>query len=291
MARTKGVSRKERPNTINRKYKESQRDRYRRMREEGQVKDGTINGYADISDDRMKRPMKHKLDHMGIPRYAGMQVYDNDRFPYIAEVLCREYGFIYPQLAEVFGVGRTTIEKWAQIHPKFKEAVRRGRDEFDTLKVEKSLLKRAMGYEYTEKTERSVVLIGKHKLQDIDVVIPAREIVLTYKTMPPDVKACMFWLQNRNSDRWKNVAYLQAELKKNSTVTKVNVEADLQNMTVEQIKALRDIVVTAQSNGVVQDAIELEDQEIADFIFTKGQKLLGNDQAIEDYPLDDEEVD
>jgi hypothetical protein len=198
-------------------------------------------------------------------------------------VLCREYGFIGVQLAEVFGVIRETIEKWVQLHPDFKAAVRRGREQFDTEKVEQSLLKRALGYEFTERTERVVMLIGKKKFQDIEVAVPARETVTTHKTMPPDVKAIMFWLQNRNSDRWKSVAYIQAQMNQNKTITHVNVDADIQNMSVEQIKALRSMVEISKNNMDNQEAIEIGNEEIGQIVYNAGNKFLADEKEIENY--------
>lgn len=60
------------------------------------------------------------------------------------------------------------------------------------LKVENALYKRAIGYEYVEKKAEKVGLTLVRKSA-------------TTKEVAPDVTACIFWLCNRNPDRWKNV--------------------------------------------------------------------------------------
>ena len=273
-------------NKPNGKIKESQKERILKMRALKKENHGVVTSYA-IDHERMPRPKEIRVNELGVAQIrAGGAVYDPQRFPHIAEVLCREYGFLAVQLAEVLGVSKTSIDKWIQIHPEFKAAVYRGREEFDTGKVEQSLLKRALGYEYTEKTERTVFLIGKNKFTDVEVAVPAREIVTTTKALPADVKAIMFWLQNRQPGRWKSVAYIQAQMNQNKTVTHVNVDADLENMSVEQIKALRAMVEVSNGSGKQQEAIEISNEEVGNIIHRVGQKMLGCEDAIEDYDLE-----
>lgn len=268
------------------KIKESKKDRMLKMRDLKKQNNGVITSYAE-DHAKIGHTSRVKIDELGIGRKVMTGAYDPFRTPHIAEVLCREYGFLTVQLAEVFGVSRAAVIKWASIHPEFRDAVRRGREEFDTGKVEQSLLKRALGYEYTEKTERVVFLIGKKKNTDVEVAVPAKEIVTTTKALPADVKAIMFWLQNRQPGRWKSVAYIQAQMNQNKTVTHVNVDADLDKMSIEQIKALRNMVETSKNDPNEQKAIDISQEEIGEFAFQAGQKLLGLDENIEDYEIEE----
>jgi hypothetical protein len=113
-----------------------------------------------------------------------------DTYPEIAAGLCREKGYTLKQIAAHFKIGQTTLVDWMANHKDFKKALRDGRDDFDTNVVENKLLARALGYEYTEKTEEMV-----------NGVLKVTKRVT--KTMAPDVGAICFWLKNRRPDRWK----------------------------------------------------------------------------------------
>jgi hypothetical protein len=92
---------------------------------------------------------------------------------------CAVFGASDKQLAEYFKVTESTLNLWKLQHPEFSESLKRGKDEFDTQNVEKSLLKRAMGY----------TLDGKH--------------------YPADTTACIFWLKNRQPDKWRDKQELE----------------------------------------------------------------------------------
>lgn len=116
--------------------------------------------------------------------------YDPERTPAQAEKLCRQFGADDQALAEYFEVDVSTISRWKNEHPPFKEAVKRGKDEFDTERVEKALVHRAIGYSHPE--------------DDIRVVNGEIVITPTIKHYPPDTAAAIFWLKNRQRDRWRD---------------------------------------------------------------------------------------
>jgi hypothetical protein len=90
-------------------------------------------------------------------------------------------------LAIAFDVGPRTIDRWLQAHPTFADAIRRGRKIADG-EVAHKLYCRAMGYTY----ETSKVLLS----HGVPVSVP--------QTIhcPPDIRACIFWLRNRQPQRW-----------------------------------------------------------------------------------------
>ena len=92
-------------------------------------------------------------------------------------------------LADTFEVGHSTIDNWLRKHPEFAQAVRRGRALADG-KVAHGLYSRAVGYSY--ETTRVVLCKGE------PVVVPQT----VHK--PPDVRAGIFWLRNRQPGRWRN---------------------------------------------------------------------------------------
>ena len=236
--------------------------------------------YRAVPTDGPKEPFKSPLS---IPRETSNgrpKVYDDARFPHIAKTLCQEYGFTQKQLAGVFGVSVPTIESWVRLHPNFRDGMREGRDSFDVLKVENALLKRAVGYEFTEVTTQTVQVRGKDS-EGLDVSVPAKRITTTVKEVAPDVKACMFWLTNRQVDRWKMVTTVNANIKgkvdHNHSGTVVH--AHLEGLTKEQLLSLRDMVATQA------DAIPVEFSPTEDSGRLELDHILQN---VDQYMQDDE---
>lgn len=128
----------------------------------------------------MSRTRKHK--HPGGRPTAYKPDYAKEAYEY-----CAIFGADDKMLAKKFGVAESTLYLWKLKHNEFSEALKRGKDAFDTQHVEKSLLKRAMGY----------TLEGKH--------------------YPPDTTACIFWLKNRQPRKWRDKQELEhfGELKIN----------------------------------------------------------------------------
>ena len=192
----------------------------------------------------------------------GGNIYDPKRFPHIAETLCREYGMTDEQLCGIFGCKDVEFRKWKRKYPDFVSAIVRGRDEFDGMKVENALLKRALGYKYTETMTKTTVLKGKNKDTNLNVYVPAVETTIIEKEMPGDIKAIMFWLSNRNKERWQMVTTVNANINAKTEHVKrtLNVSADLSKMDVEQLKALREMV-SSQSQGMITDETEEDKNE------------------------------
>ena len=104
--------------------------------------------------------------------------------------LARNYcllGATNADLAGFFDVTTRTIDNWIAVHPEFATAVREARAIADA-KVARCLYERAVGYEHT--VERTVWHLGKER--------PVSEKV----RLPPDTRACMFWLRNRQPQYW-----------------------------------------------------------------------------------------
>jgi hypothetical protein len=106
------------------------------------------------------------------------------------------------KLADFFKVDQSTITRWKQQHKEFCTSLKSGKDEFDTKNVEGSLLKRALGYECMETTYERIEL-NKEVSQTIgnDYGTKVKTVV---KQLPPDPTSMIFWLKNRNKDRWRD---------------------------------------------------------------------------------------
>ncbi len=103
-------------------------------------------------------------------------------------------------LAKLFNVCKATITIWKREYSEFGEAVREGKEIFDTENVEKSLLKRATGYNYHE--------IIKETDDDGQLVIRKK----VKKHCAGDVKAQIFWLRNRNRQRWPDTQHVDSNV-------------------------------------------------------------------------------
>jgi len=100
-------------------------------------------------------------------------------------------GFTDKQMADFFEVAESTINLWKIKFPKFSESLRKGKEIADS-EVAQKLFQRAIGYQYTEsKTEND----------------PNQGIIKTTqttKTVVPDPTAQIFWLKNRQPDKWRD---------------------------------------------------------------------------------------
>jgi hypothetical protein len=105
-------------------------------------------------------------------------------------VLARNYcllGATNEELARFFEVSPRTIDNWIATHRAFAEAVANGKL-FADAEVACRLYERAIGYVQT--IERKEVCRGEEK------------VITTKVQHPPDTNACMFWLRNRQPDKW-----------------------------------------------------------------------------------------
>lgn len=102
----------------------------------------------------------------------------------------RREGIPYDDIAlNYIGIGTTTMWRWTKQCPELAKALMISKDVLNS-KVENSLLKRALGYDYEEVTEELVE--GQMRVTKV-----------IKKHVSPDVKACLAWLCNRRPDRWR----------------------------------------------------------------------------------------
>lgn len=93
------------------------------------------------------------------------------------------------ELADFFEIGETTLNRWKNEHPEFREAIQKGRAVADAEVAEK-LYHRALGYSHPE------VHVSNYQ----------GEVTLTplTKHYPPDTAAAFIWLKNRQSAKWRD---------------------------------------------------------------------------------------
>lgn len=119
---------------------------------------------------------------------AGRPTSYRDEFVEQAEKLCK-LGATDVELADFFEVAVSTLYLWKIEHPEFSEALKRGKLIADA-EVADKLFKRATGYSH----------------DDVDIRVVDGMIVETplIKHYPPDTIAAIFWLKNRQRDKWRD---------------------------------------------------------------------------------------
>ena len=93
------------------------------------------------------------------------------------------------ELADFFDVAVSTINKWKIDFVEFSESIKKGKQLADA-DVAERLFNRACGY----------------VAPDVDIKVIDSQIVKTEieKHYPPDTTAAIFWLKNRQRDKWKD---------------------------------------------------------------------------------------
>ena len=103
-------------------------------------------------------------------------------------------GLTDEQIAHNVGINPATLYDWKKKFDKISNALKKGKEVID-IQVENALLKRALGYEYTEESiEVSTDADGKE----------TRKVKQTIKEVLPDTTAQIFWLKNRRPDKWRD---------------------------------------------------------------------------------------
>lgn len=129
------------------------------------------------------------------------------------ESWCREYGLefvrkliedgaTFEEIALRSGITEHDFKVWSHRHKKLRDAIELGRREADFSVVE-AVYKRATGYNVSTKKT--------HKLKHIDFDPVTGKKIREYEELataddedyiPPDLRASIFWLKNRQPERW-----------------------------------------------------------------------------------------
>lgn len=133
----------------------------------------------------------------------------------LAELFIRlsKDGKTVEQIADVTGVTSRTLRLWMAKNPDLFHAVKEARQVADEL-VEAALFSRATGYSHPE--TKAFCYEGCIVTEDLE------------KHYPPDTQAAMFWLRNRQPERWKE---------KTEGDVNVSQSVSVNTMTDEQLDA------------------------------------------------------
>lgn len=124
-------------------------------------------------------------------------------------------GLTDKQIANNIGINVGTLYVWKKKYPEIAESLKKGKAIPD-YEVENALFKRAIGYEYEERKELQEVVGGELK----------KKVEITKKHMPADSTAIIYWLKNRQPDKWQNVASAVKEKQRVET-EKAKAESEL----------------------------------------------------------------
>lgn len=112
-----------------------------------------------------------------------------------------ELGLIDSEIAPRMGIRESTLNNWKKKYPEFKKALNNGKAIVDR-EVENRLLK-ATDDRVVEESELIVrtdkngkPIKGNSKLKKIK------------RTIPLSVSACIFWLKNRQPDKWRDASHV-----------------------------------------------------------------------------------
>lgn len=125
-------------------------------------------------------------------RGKGQPTKYDPRYNHIARQACI-IGAVEEDIARMLDVTITTVKNWKRDHYDFFVAIKQGKDIYDVEAVESSLLKRARGYDHEVEEERATREGDILKLSKVTHI-------------PPDVGAAIFWLCNRQPERWKQIS-------------------------------------------------------------------------------------
>lgn len=121
-------------------------------------------------------------------------------------------GLTDKQIAHNIGITEQTLNVWKNKFPSLLESLKKGKEVVDR-QVENALLKRALGYTYTETTKELID----------DILVVTKEVT---KEVAPDTTAQIFWLKNRKPHEWRDKKDLdmKAEINKEDPFSKMTKE-------------------------------------------------------------------
>lgn len=94
------------------------------------------------------------------------------------------------ELADFFHTTDRAINRWKETIPAFRQSLKAGKDQADAV-VASKLYHRAIGYEH----EDTQFATFQGEITDSQTYI---------KHYAPDTTACIFWLKNRQSAKWRD---------------------------------------------------------------------------------------
>lgn len=176
----------------------------------------------DIAMEQKEQKEKEKLISMITPK-----INEKNRVPVLMDetVIRRSYklsllGLTNMEIAVALGVSTECFNIWQNKYPALADALIQGR-EVASANVAQSLYKRAVGFSV--------------EVEEVRTVDKELQTVKYKKYFPPSVQAAMYWLNNRDKNRWGNVKKHEHGGTINHNMTGA-IPVDLSDLTVEELK-------------------------------------------------------
>lgn len=130
---------------------------------------------------------------------AGRPTDYREEYNLQVEKLCK-LGATDAEIADFFEVEESTINNWKLAHPEFLESIKKGKKIADA-EIADSLFQRAKGYSH-----KAVKIFpsGGETEDEQGNKIKGPLIVPYIEHYPPDTVAAIFWLKNRQKDKWRD---------------------------------------------------------------------------------------
>lgn len=126
---------------------------------------------------------------------ARKSKYDTHVKPYLDEIQgWAMSGLTDEQIAMNLDIGTSTLHEYKKKYPEFLDSIKKGKDIADA-QVVNALFKTATGFSYYEETTNAV-----------------GDVVSVQKYAKPNTTAQIFWLKNRQSDKWRDKTEVKAEV-------------------------------------------------------------------------------
>ena len=126
---------------------------------------------------------------------ARKSKYDTHVKPYLDEIQgWAMSGLTDEQIAINLGINEATLYRYKKEYCEFCEALKKGKDIADA-QVVNALFKTATGFTYYE-----------------DIATATGEVVQAQRYAKPNTTAQIFWLKNRQPDRWRDKTEVKADI-------------------------------------------------------------------------------
>lgn len=129
-------------------------------------------------------------------------------------------------LARTFNVAESTIYRWLDRYQEFAIAWEGGKNYADS-QVAAAIYKRALGFS---------VVIDDYRTEKGNLVKVDKTLVF-----PPDMSAAMFWMTNRQSDKWKREVIVEAPI--NPAIIDHEQMDEMYNRTLQEAEDLQDELI------------------------------------------------
>ena len=165
-----------------------------------------INNIDEYDNEQLKALIHLNRDKNGNPTHMGRPTNYKPEYDHMVYTLIKIHGLTIDQLADALGTTTPGIRGWMDSYPNFKDAINKGRDEFDGHEIKNSLKNRAVGYDYTERSTKYNNV--PDQIADDGKVLTWKKVIIEQtiqdKHMAPSVGAIAWWQKNRDPEEWRD---------------------------------------------------------------------------------------